>query len=254
MLDVAIRFSFLLKSPLYSTTYHTILYQNSGFLVASEIRINRQFHHGTHGSPHSGGTEAVGERDLRDPSTAPSNMRLRNLPCPSVYSVVKKAPPRPQFHHGTHGNARSGGTEAVGERDLRDPSTAPSNMRLRNLPCASVYSVVIKAPPRRQFHHGTHGNAHSGGTEAVGEKGLRDSLTSNMPLINATDLSSFRRRPLIGPSMAMNSQRRKLQIGRVGCLRIVLKPSVRFRVFVVEKSHPSLPARHTIQETATWPI
>ena len=54
-----------------------------------------------------------------------------------------------QFHHGTHGNARSGGTEAVGERDLRDPSTAPSNMRLRNLPCLSVYSVVKKAPPRR---------------------------------------------------------------------------------------------------------
>ena len=113
--------------------------------------------------------------------------RARNLPCPSVYSVVIKAPPRCQFHHGTHGNARSGGTEAVEEKGLWDPQTTNTPLqtcdrfeqfspttfdwplngheqptaktsnrsrwvfedRARNLPCLSVYSVVKKAPPRR---------------------------------------------------------------------------------------------------------
>ena len=38
-------------------------------------------------------------------------------------------------------------------------------------------------------NHGKHGNARSGDTEAVGEKDLRDSLTTNTPLRNATDLN-----------------------------------------------------------------
>ena len=40
-------------------------------------------------------------------------------------------------------------------------------------------------------------------TEVVGERDLQDSQTANAPLLSATDLSSFRRRPLIGPLMAM---------------------------------------------------
>ena len=93
--------------------------------------------------------------------------------------------------------------------------------RARNLPCPSVYSVVIKAPPRCQFHHGTHGNARSGGTEAVEEKGLWDPQTTNTPLQTCDRFEQFSPTTFDWPLKAMNSQRRKLQIGRVGYLKIV---------------------------------